>query len=244
MKTVATIEARMTSSRLPGKILRPIMGRPMLELLIERLSRAKCVDQIVVATTINPTDDVTEALARKLGVGCFRGSEDDVLDRVLRAARSAQADTIVEITGDCPLIDPAVIDKIFEAYLTHKVDYASNNLNRTYPLGLDTQVFAFKVLEEVASLTDDPADHEHVSLYIYEHPERYTLHNVESGLPERYEQIRLTVDTPEDFALITAIYEALYPANPEFALADVLSLLDSRPELAAMNTHVKQKQAR
>src|SRR5690606_13135731 len=152
------------------------------------------------------------------------------LDRVVRAAQAARADVIVEITGDCPLIDPGVIDQVIQTYLNNDYHYVSNNLRRTYPRGLDTQVFARSVLKEVASLTQDPADREHVSLYIYEHPERYRCHNVDSGLPERFWDLRLTLDTPEDFQLLSAIFETLYPVNPEFTLRDVLDLLDRHPD--------------
>ncbi|HZR22186.1 MAG TPA: glycosyltransferase family protein [Vicinamibacterales bacterium] len=244
MKTVPIIQARMTSSRLPGKILKPILGRPMLELLIERLRRAKHVDDVVVATTSRPTDDPVEELCARIGAGCFRGSEDDVLDRVLGAAHAHAVDLIVEITGDCPLIDPTVVDRLVEMYHEGGADYVANVLTRTYPRGLDTQVFPTSVLEDVARLTNDPVDHEHVSLYIYEHPERFRLRNLESGLPERYWSLRLTVDTPQDFALITAIYEALYPAHPDFALADVIALLDRRPDLVALNADIQQKPVR
>jgi spore coat polysaccharide biosynthesis protein SpsF len=244
MKVVATIEARMRSSRLPGKVLRRVAGKPMLELLIERLRRARRLDQIVVATTDNPADNPIEELARRLGAGCFRGSEDDVLDRVLRAAQSVAADVIVEITGDCPLIDPEVIDRLVEVYLTHNYDYVANVLKRTYPDGLDAQVFATALLADVASRTHDPADREHVSLYIYEHPEHYRLHNVESDLPEKYWHLRLTLDTPQDFDLIAAIYDELYPKDPAFTLGDVLRLLDRRPDLLALNAEVRDKPVR
>ncbi|PKL70354.1 MAG: spore coat biosynthesis protein F [Methanomicrobiales archaeon HGW-Methanomicrobiales-1] len=241
MKIVATIEARMTSNRLPGKILRPILGKPTLELLIERLAHVRQIDQIVVATTSNRTDDVVEELACRLGIGCYRGSEDDVLDRVIKAAQSYDADIIVEITGDCPLLDPKVIDHLIEIFLHNSYDYVSNTLKQTYPNGLDAQVFSLKTLEEVASLTLDPVDHEHVSLYIYEHPERYTLFNLESGLPEKYWDLRLTVDTIEDFGLINSIYEELYPKNPRFTLEDILDLLDKKPDLININKQIQQK---
>lgn len=244
MRIVSTIEARMRSSRLPGKVLKEVCGKPMLELLIERLQRAGHVHDVMVATTVHPADDEIEALARRLGVGCFRGSEEDVLDRVVRAAQAARADVIVEITGDCPLIDPGVIDQVIQTYLNNDYHYVSNNLRRTYPRGLDTQVFARSVLEEVASLTQDPADREHVSLYIYEHPERYRCHNVDSGLPERFWDLRLTLDTPEDFQLLSAIFETLYPVNPEFTLRDVLDLLDRHPDWLEWNRQIKQKAVR
>jgi len=228
MKTVAIIEARITSTRLPGKILLPILGKPMLELLIERLKRSKYLDKIVVATTQNPSDDPVEQLADRIGVGCFRGSEDDVLDRVLRAAHAYEADVIVEITGDCPLIDPEILDKVIS----------------TYPRGMETQVFSTAVLEKVASRTQDPVDHEHVSLYIYEHPAIFSLFNVESTLSEEDSSIRLTVDTHEDFQLIKAIYELLYPSNPEFTFDDVVNLLEKRKDLRELNQNIRQKKVR
>lgn len=241
MKVTAIIEARMKSTRLPGKNLRPILGRPMLEMLIERLKRCRMLDGIVVATTPDVTDDVIEVLCGKLGVSCFRGSMEDVLDRVLRAAQSVDADVIVEITGDCPLTDPGIVDQAVEFFLGNKYDYVSNVLQLTYPLGIAVQVFPVKVLEEVSRLTQDPADREHVSLYIYEHPERYALHNIESGLPEKYRNYRLTVDTSEDFALICAIFEALYPDKPAFDLGDMLAFLDSNPALLELNRGIQQR---
>lgn len=244
MKVVAIIEARMKSTRLPGKNLRQILGKPMLEMLIERLRHCRMLHDIVVATTHDASDDVIEELTARLGVGCFRGSTDDVLDRVLRAAQSAGADVIVEITGDCPLTDPGVVDRGVEVFLENKYDYLSNGLKLTYPIGIAVQVFAVKVLEEVSRLTQDPADREHVSLYIYEHPERYVLHNMESGLPEKYRNYRLTVDTPEDFALISAIFEALYPGNPAFDLGNILAFLDSNPSLLELNRNIQQRSAR
>jgi spore coat polysaccharide biosynthesis protein SpsF len=220
--TVATIEARMSSSRLPGKVLAPILGRPMLELLIERVQRAALLDGIVVATTTNPADDAIAQLAQHLGIGCYRGSESDVLARVLEAAETFSADVIVELTGDNPVIDPAVIDLVVKRYREWGCDYVSNTLQRTFPLGLDTQVFATEVLRRVATLTDNPSDREHVSIYIYSHPEEFTLCNVTSDLPADAAQLRLTVDSIEDLERVRRIYEQLYPASPEFTTEDVL----------------------
>lgn len=243
MKIVATIEARMTSSRLPGKVLMPIMGKPMLAYLIERLKRSR-VDEIVVATTDRPTDDPIEQLATNLGVGCFRGSEEDVLGRVLLAAKSVGADVIVEITGDCPLIDPDIVDQVLDVYLSQQVDYASNTLKRTYPRGLDVQVFSTNLLDEVNILTSDPIDHEHVSLYIYEHPEKYRLANLESGLSPAHANLRLTVDTIEDFSLIESVYNSLYLDNPNFSMGHVLAYLSDNPGVAKINSEIHQKPVR
>ena len=230
-RTIATIEARMTSSRLPGKVLRPIMGRPLLELLVERLQQAATLDGICIATTDRSTDDPLEELAARMGVLCFRGSEHDVLIRVLGAADFAAADTLVEITADCPLIDPALIDQLVNSYQTGGCDYVSNILKRTYPDGYDAQVFATETLRRVSQLTNDPRDHEPVSCYIYEHPELFSLKNVERGIPERVWNIRLTVDEVSDFERISTIFEALYPDNPAFTLADVCDYLDRNPSL-------------
>ncbi len=244
MKTVATIEARMNSSRLPGKVMLPILGKPALQLLVERLQRAQTVDEIVIATTTHQADAVIERLAAKLGVGCFRGSEEDVLDRVLQAAQGAQADVIVEITGDCPLLDPGMVDAVVQAHRTGQYDYVSNALRRPLPLGLIVQAFATDVLAEVARTTQDPADREHVSLYIYEHPERFRLHALVMEEAEKHSDIRITLDTADDFALISAIFEALYPVNPAFSFADVAALCRRQPELLKLNEHIVQKRAR
>jgi spore coat polysaccharide biosynthesis protein SpsF len=242
-RRVATIEARMTSSRLPGKVLLPAAGRPLLEHMVERLGRARHVDAIVIATTEEAASDPIADLADRLGVGCFRGSEEDVLGRVLGAARAFDADVIVETTGDCPLIDPAIVDAVIERFAEGGVDYCSNTLERTYPRGMDVQVFPTAVLAEVDGLTDDPADREHVSLYIYEHSERYRLRSVVYDRPETA-ALRLTVDTPEDYALVQAIFEALYPRDPAFGLEAMLALVDERADLRALNRHIQQKPVR
>ncbi|MEK7246519.1 MAG: glycosyltransferase family protein [Pseudomonadota bacterium] len=240
-RTVATIEARMTSTRLPGKVLKEAVGKPMLELMIERLKRVPSLDGIVVATTTNAADAPVAALAEKLGVGVWRGSENDVLRRVLDAAIHHGIEVIVETTGDCPLIDPAAVEDCIRAYRAAKVDYVSNVLERSYPIGMDTQVFATSILADVAKRTMDPADREHVSLYIYHHREIYSLRNVPAPTALARPDLALTLDTPEDYTLIKAVFEALYPNNPAFTLAEVLALLDRRPEIAAMNSHVRRK---
>src|SRR4051794_12722399 len=242
-RVVATIEARMTSSRLPGKVLWPALGKPLLELMVERLRRCEHLDEIVIATTEDASSDPLEELAKRLGIGCFRGSEDDVLARVLGAAQAYDAEVIVELTGDCPLIGPALVDHVIERYLEGGSDYTANVLEKSYPLGFAVQVFPTKVLAEVAEATDDPADREHVSLYIYEHPERYRLRNVASDRPESAE-LRLTVDTAEDYELVKTVFELLYPQDPAFGLASVLELFDERPELREVNQHVEQRRAR
>ncbi len=242
-RIVATIEARMTSSRFPGKVLMEACGKPMLQHMIERLQRVPSLDGIVVATTGNDADVPIVNLAQRMGVGFFQGSEYDVLLRVLHSAWAYDIDVIVEMTGDCPLIDPVVVEDCIRGYQVSGVDYVSNVLERTYPRGMDTQVFATEVLADVADRTVDPEDHEHVSIFIYSHPEIYSLKNM-PGPPELTNPgLGLTLDTPEDLELIRRIFETLYPDNPNFTLADILAVLRDNPTLTELNAHVRRKHA-
>lgn len=245
MKIVATVEARMTSTRLPGKVLLPAAGKPLLAHLVERLKRVTSVHEIVIATTTNDSDYPLVELARSLEVSCFRGSEDDVLGRVLGAARTSQADIIVEITGDCPAIDPAIIQHCIDVYHASGADYVSNVLVPTYPWGMDTQVFATDVLAQADAATKgDAAAREHVSLYIYEHPERYKLVNVAAPTELVWPEIHIELDTPEDYEVIRAIFENLFPKNPQFSLADMISFLRDNAHLLGLNEHIKRKAVR
>lgn len=243
-RKVATIEARMSSSRLPGKVLMPLAGRPSLEQLVERVRRSRFIDEVVVATTTSEKDDEIIRWAESFGVATYRGSEEDVLLRVLEAAKAYRGDVIIELTGDCPLIDPKIIDEVVEAYVDSDADYVSNILKRTYPRGLDTQVFATDLLAEVNSLTQDPADRENVSLYIYEHPERYSLKGL-SAPEELYgPDIRICVDTADDYKMIKTVYENLYPKNPYFDSYDLMRFLKKNPDVSRINAEVKQKKVR
>lgn len=241
-RIVATIEARMTSSRLPGKVLMEVApGLSVLELLVRRLQRAQTLDAVCIATTTNATDDDLEALADRLGVACFRGSEDDVLARVLGAARSTRADVIVETTGDCPLLDPGLVDACVSTFFATDAHYCANNRQEGLPRGLDVQVFTTDVLDEVNRKTDDAADHEHVSLYIYEHPEEYRLASIPAiGILHR-PHFRWTVDTADDLEVIRALVAAV---GPEGSAAAAARWLDDHPEVAARNSHVVQKPVR
>ncbi len=243
-RVVGIIEARYRSSRLPGKVMLPIMGVPMLARMIERVSMARTLDAIVVACPVGTEDDVIEEIAFDAGVSCFRGSESDVLARVVGAAQANRADVIVELTGDCPLHEPALIDKVVADYNIGGADFVSNILPYSTPRGTDVRVFSAMALAEIAERSSDPADREHVSLYFWEHPERYTRRNVATQLPDYAHDLRLTVDTEDDFRLVTAIYQELYPSNPAFTLSDVIQLLHKRPDLRAMNKHVQQKAVR
>lgn len=239
----AVVAARMTSTRMPGKSMAMLAGRSSLAHIIARLKRSRYLDGIVVATTDRPTDDPIRACATEEGVPVFSGSEENVLGRTLKAAQSVQADIIVQVTGDCPLIDPGVVDQTVTAYLRERPDYACNRMPETYPNGLDTEVFATAVLAEVDRLTGHPDDREHVSLFIYEHPERYRLLNVAAPPEHHWPDLRLTLDTPEDYQVIVTVYEALYPVNPVFGLTETLEWLRAHPQWLDVNRHVMQKPA-
>lgn len=244
MKTVIIVQARMTSSRLPGKVLRSVLNKPLLEFQMERLKRVKLADGIVIATTINDTDIPIVSLCERLSILYYRGSEDDVLARYWGAAKAYQADLIVRVTSDCPVIDPGVIDSVIHFYLDNstKYDYVSNVLVRTYPRGMDAEVFSFSALNEAFREATEQTDREHVTPFIHRQPQRYRLANV--FYPEDQSQHRWTVDTLEDFELIKKIIENLYPVNPKFSLEDVLKLLKSYPEWSNINAHIEQNEDR
>lgn len=241
MKIAVIIEARMTSTRLPGKVLRPVNGKPLLDIMIDRLSQMRFCDEIVVATTTNADDDPIIELAQKRGVCFYRGSEEDVLDRVLQAALSHQVDVIVETTADCPVIDPEISDQVVSMLLKGRTDFASNCVPISYPRGMDTKAFSTKILKEVSNLTNDPTDREHVSYYIYNHPERYQLATLSAPAFLTRPDLRLTVDTLEDFRLIEQILLNLGTEKPQFSLHEILNFLDQHPWLYDLNRHIEQK---
>jgi spore coat polysaccharide biosynthesis protein SpsF len=243
-KIVCIVEARYRSSRLPGKVLMPILGKPMLARMLERVSRARTLDAIVVACPVGDEDDAVEDVAKSSGALCFRGSEDDVLARVVGAAQASGADVIVEITGDCPLHEPALIDKVVADYMLGGADFVSNILPYSTPRGTDVRVFAAESLAAIAERSTDPADREHVSLHYWEHPDQYRLRNVATEFPADASGLRLTVDTEDDLRFVRAVYDELYPGNPRFTLADVIDLLAARPDIRSINANVVQKAVR
>lgn len=232
----------MTSTRLPGKILKQVLGKSLLAYQIERLKRAKFVDGIVIATTTNKEDDVLVAFCQAHDIDFVRGSEPDVLGRYALAAKKFQADVVVRVTSDCPLIDPEVMDRVISTYLrlADKLDYASNCLIRTYPRGLDTEVFSSQVLQELDHTVMAQNEREHVTLNIIRHPEKYRCLSVECEEGD-FSAHRWTVDTAEDFELIRCILEELYPRNPNFSFQDVLTLLKLHPDWQKINAHIEQK---
>ncbi len=241
MTTLAIVQARMTSTRLPGKVLMPILGRPMLSLQLERMRRAKSLDGIVIATTTTAADEPIVALCAREAVPCFRGSEHDVLSRYAGAAQALGADTIVRITSDCPLMEPGLIDQavgIFHA--AHgQLDYVSNMLEPRFPYGLAVEVFSRDVLEQAHRDATQDAEREHVTPYIYWRPAQFRLQSITHSSDLSHH--RWTVDTPEDFELVSRIFAALYPGNPEFDMQHVLQLLEDNPTWLDINQHIAQK---
>ena len=242
MKVVIIVQARMTSTRLPGKVLKLVLNKPLLEYQIERLQRVRNADMIVVATTMNATDDAIVELCDRLGIATYRGSEQDVLSRYAGAAHAYGADVIVRVTSDCPLIDPRVIEQIIQTYLEHTTsyDYVSNCLERTYPRGMDAEVFSVALLREAFDQATDLPDREHVTPFIYRQPDRYRLGHVRYLKDQATH--RWTVDTTEDFTLVKKMLEVLYPQLPQFTLEDCLELLERNPEWSDINSKIEQKQ--
>lgn len=232
----ALVQARTGSERLPGKVLLPICGEPMLARLLARLGRARRLDEIVLVTTDRPGDDAIEELGRRLGLAVFRGSESDVLDRFYKAAQAHGVDVIVRVCGDCPLMDPGLIDLMVETYfrLREKVDYVANVHPPTYPDGLDLWVFTFSSLARAWREATKRSEREHVTPYIYNHPEFFRIHNVANEVDLSH--WRWTVDYPHDFALVSAVFEHFHSrGQKEFGFTDVIAFLESRPDLAALN---------
>lgn len=241
MRTVIVVQARMTSTRLPGKVLLPLAGEPMLVRLLERLRRVQRAQDIVIATTTNAADDLIAALCAQQGVPCHRGSEHDVLSRYAGAARLHGANMVVRITSDCPLIDPALIDQVIATYEEGDSDYVSNMLPPTWPYGMAVEVFSAAALAQAHAEATQAAEREHVTPFLYWHPERYRLRNVAS--PVDLSQHRWTVDTAEDYELVRRLFEHLMPTHPHFTQVDVLALLEQHPDWIALNQHVQQKPA-
>jgi len=241
MKIFAIIEARMTSSRLPGKVLMKALGQPLLHHLVFRLRAVPSLDGIVLATTVNATDDALESFVKSERIACFRGSEDDVMARVIGAAESVQADVIVEITGDCPIIDPQIVEQTIRMYRAHDADYVGNAKIRSYPDGMDTQVFSVETLKRSASMTRAPLDREHVTLHIRNHPELFSqVHLV--APPEMYwPELGLTLDELEDYELLKRIIEHFGEENPLFGCLDAVRLLRTNPDWVTINQAVQRK---
>ena len=243
-ETLIILQARMSSSRLPNKVLMPILGKPMLAHQIARVERLKYPHHLLIATSTQASDDPIEQLCLQLKVRCFRGSLDDVLARYYQAAvtfnKNNNVKNIVRITGDCPLIDSNIIEHVIELFLSSEVDYCSNCAPATLPDGLDVEVFSFAALKKAYQLAKKPSEREHVTPFIRNNPTLFSVKNYTQS-PD-LSQHRWTVDQPKDFELITKIYQALYPTKPDFCLADIITLIKEQPALAKINQHIMRNE--
>jgi spore coat polysaccharide biosynthesis protein SpsF len=238
MRVVAIIQARTRSSRLPRKALLDIGGATMLERVVRRTRRASLLNDVVVATTVEPDDVAIVTECDRLAAPVFRGSENDVLDRYYRAALTFKAEAVVRITSDCPLIDPSIIDKVVRAFADQSPDYASNSLTRTYPRGLDVEVMTIEALARARSQATEHYQRAHVTPYICQRPDLFRLLSVTGD--GDYSDLRWTVDTDKDLALVRAIYER-FDNDDSFPWRDVLTLLADEPGLREINRDVRQK---
>ncbi len=238
---VTVIQARTGSTRLPNKVLRPLAGKPLLAQMVERVLASARAGTVVVATTTDPADDPIEALCRAEGYHCYRGDANDLLDRHYQAGRLFNAGAVVKIPSDCPLIDPAIIDRVIGFYLDHPgaYDYVSNLHPATYPDGNDVEVMSAAALETAWREATRPLEREHTTPYLWENPERFRIGNItwESGRDYSMSH-RWTIDYEEDYRFIAAVYDALYPTNPTFGLEDILAFLDAHPEVGVLNAHL------
>ena len=241
MKVVATIEARMSSSRLPGKVLMEAAGEPMLAHLVRRLRAVPSIDAIVLATTVADADDVLAHWAAEQGLGCYRGSEEDVMARVVEAGRVAGAEILVEITGDCPVIDPEVVDQCIRMFLANPCDYCSNALVRSWPVGMDTQVYRLETLERSERMTDHPLDREHVTRHIRMNPDEFPSVHLVAPPAEHWPELGLTLDEPGDYELLKRLIEH-FAGHPLFSCREaVRALREEHPEWLDLNASVMRR---
>jgi spore coat polysaccharide biosynthesis protein SpsF len=236
MSVIAVLQARFSSTRLPGKVLKPILGVPMLVHQIERIKSSKMLAEVIVATSADATDDLLAQTIAARGETVFRGSLDNVLERFYGAVKSSthRPQHVVRLTGDCPLVDPAIIDEIVSHHLISGSDYTSNSVQPTYPDGLDVEVMTLSALEKAMREAHLPSHFEHVTPYIHQNPEIFKVtHHRRDGAD--LSDLRWTVDEPADFELVRRIFERLYPTNKAFSTNDVLAFLDANPELLELN---------
>ncbi len=238
-KILTVIQARTSSSRLPGKVMLKALDRSLLSLMVERVLRSRLAGAVVVATTGEPEDDIIEELCDKEGINCFRGNKTDLLDRHYKAAIEYDADIVVKVPSDCPLIDHTIIDKVLDFYLKHinDYDYVSNLHPATYPDGNDVEAFSFSALHDAWKNAAKDYEREHTTPFIWDNPARFAIGNVECDNKELdYSSThRWTLDYEEDFKFIKSVYEELYPFNPDFRMSDILCLVESRPYLKSIN---------
>lgn len=240
LNIVCVVQARMSSSRLPSKMMMSLSGRPVIEQVFRQLSFSKKINICVLATSVDSSDNELYQWAVRNEIPCYRGSLDDVLDRYYGAVKNFDADIIVRITGDCPLIDPEIIDKVIELHLRSGNDYTSNANPPTFPDGYDTEVFSFASLEKAWKDAKLVSEREHVTPYLKKHSEIFKLGNYASE--KDFSGFRTTLDNKEDYKLISAIYEKLYKENDFIRLENVVKFLSENPDLADLNSHIKRNE--
>ncbi len=235
MRIEIYIQARMGSTRLPGKVLKTVLGKPLLEYQLERVRHVQLAHDIIVLTTAAQRDDIIAEFCEKKKVLCVRGPEDDVLARYSQAANLRKPDAIVRLTADCPLIDPRIVEHAIDLYQKKfpQWDYLSNTIERTFPRGMDVEVFSTEALLRANQEARNPYEREHVTPYIHHHPELFRRRNFHRT--QNLSAYRLTVDTPDDLFLATQVIEQLYPITPFFSLEDIMELLNHHPEWPQMD---------
>ncbi|SHN67083.1 spore coat polysaccharide biosynthesis protein SpsF [Paenibacillus sp. ov031] len=239
MKTVVIIQARMGSTRLPGKVMKKLFGKTILQHVTDRISSIGDINEIVIATTESSLDDIIVDEAKAIGINVFRGSENDVLDRYYRAALTCKAETIIRITSDCPLIDSNIVSSMISQFNNKDYDYVSNTINRTFPRGLDAEIFSIQALEEAFLNASSPSFREHVTPYIYNNKTEFKIYDYLNDID--YSKYRWTLDTVEDWKLIESIYCYLYESKQIYDWKNIISLMECKPELHKINCHIEQK---
>lgn len=236
----AIIQARMNSTRLPGKVLKEINGKPMLHYMLKRVYEAKNLDRIILATSIEAGDDAIADFCKSQNVQCYRGKLDDVLDRYYQAAKSVQCDHVIRLTADCPIIDPRVIDNMIDIYKNGQFDYVANTCppeGITFPEGMDVEIFSFPVLEKAWKETRKPSDREHVTFYFWQNPDIFSIHR--HDLPDNRANYRVTVDYPEDFKVIQAILNHFWLDDPMFTMNQMIDFLNMNPHIKCLNENIE-----
>lgn len=238
MDVLAIVQARCSSSRLPGKVIKSLAGKPMILHELDRLSRSKMIDKIILATSTDPSDDSLEKVVADGGFDVFRGNLNDVLDRYYQCAKVYNPVHVVRITGDCPAIDWRLVDKVINIHIEHGNDYT--NTSEDYPDGLDTEVINFSALKEAWQKATLLSEREHVTLYLRNHKNDFQTETISCEQNLRF--MRWTVDEPQDFTFITQVFAELYASKPDFAMQDVLALLKDRPELMTVNQGIQRNE--
>jgi spore coat polysaccharide biosynthesis protein SpsF len=241
MRVVAIVQARVGSSRLPAKVMLDLGGQTALERCLRRAVRIPKVDDVLVATTDRPEDELVVALCRRLGFSTFRGSAHDVLSRYLGAATASNAEVVVRLTSDCPLLDPTISGLVVAKLLSNPLDYVSNTLSRSLPRGLDTEVVTRDALERASAATNDMSEREHVTMHVYRNRDRFRCGEALPALSEALGRHRWTLDTLDDYRFLYEVFDRLGPRAADAAMQDVIELLRENPDVAAINAHVEQK---